>query len=122
MLYQVDTGLLASLVRTKRATQTLREAAAEITRTVGPVSVGTLLRVEQQRVPDLPAFLHFCNWLDVSPARLLYCAAAPVAAPTETTAAAIARLLRSDRRLEPAMVNVLAIMVEATYAHLATHE
>ena len=73
MLYQVDTNLLASLVRKKRATLTLREAAAEISRAVGPVSVGTLLRVEQQHVPDLPVFLHFCNWLDVSPARLLYC-------------------------------------------------
>lgn len=90
MLYQVDTGLLASLVRAKRATQTLREAAAEITRTIGPVSVGTLLRVEQQYVPDLPVFLHLCNWLDVSPARLLYCASAPVPAPAETTAATVA--------------------------------
>jgi transcriptional regulator with XRE-family HTH domain len=129
MLYQVDTQLLASLVRTKRAGQTLREAAEEITRTTGPVSVGTLLRVEQQRVPDLSVFLHFCNWLDVSPARLLYNPArllynteATAVAPAETTAATVARLLRSDARLEPAMANVLAIMVEATYAHLATHE
>ena len=120
MTYRADTQILATLVRTKRAGQTLREAAAEITRTVGPVSVGTLLRVEQQQVPDLPVFLHFCNWLDVSPARLLYCPT-PATAPVETTAAVVARLPRSDKYLEPAMANVLAIMVEATYAHLATH-
>jgi hypothetical protein len=122
MLYQVDIQLLASLVRAKRAGQTLREAAGEITKTIGPVSVGTLLRVEQQRVPDLPVFLHFCNWLDVAPARLLYYSSPAVAAPAETKAATVARLLRSDNRLEPAMANVLAIMVEATYAQLATHE
>ncbi|WP_324679874.1 hypothetical protein [Hymenobacter sp. GOD-10R] len=122
MLYQVDTARLASLVRAKRGGQTLREAAEEITKTVGPVSVGTLLRVEQQRMPDLPVFLHFCNWLNVSPARLLYCPSSPAAAPAESTAATVARLLRSDSRLEPAMANVLAIMVEATYTQLATHE
>jgi hypothetical protein len=122
MLYQVDTALLALLVRTKRGSQTLREAAEEITKTIGPVSVGTVLRVEQQRVPDLPVFLHFCNWLDVSPARLLYCQSSTVAALTETTAATVARLLRADARLEQAMANVLAIMVEATYAQLAPHE
>ena len=122
MLYQVDTQLLASLVRAKRGSQTLREAAEEITKTVGPVSTGTLLRVEQRHVPDLPVFLHFCNWLAVSPARLLYSQTATTAAPAETTAATVARLLRSDARLEPAMANVLAIMVEATYAHLAIHE
>jgi hypothetical protein len=122
MLYQVDTQLLASLVRAKRASQTLREAAEEITKTVGSVSVGTLLRVEQQHVPDLPVFLHFCNWLDMSPARLLYNTESTAAASAETTAATVARLLRSDARLEPAMANVLAIMVEATYAHLAIHE
>ena len=120
MLYQVDTQLLASLVRAKRGSQALREAAEEITKTVGPVSTGTLLRVEQQHVPDLPVFLHFCNWLAVSPARLLY--TKETTAPAETTAATVARLLRSDARLEPAMANVLAIMVEATYAHLAIHE
>ncbi|NML68098.1 XRE family transcriptional regulator [Hymenobacter sp. RP-2-7] len=122
MLYQVDTARLASLVRAKRGSQTLREAAEEITKAVGPVSVGTLLRVEQQRLPDLPVFLHFCNWLDVSPARLLYCSSSPMTAPAESTAATVARLLRSDSRLEPAMANVLAVMVEATYAQLATHE
>nr|GFC00715.1 hypothetical protein [Tanacetum cinerariifolium] len=83
MLYQVDTARLASLVRAKRGGQTLREAAEEITKTVGPVSVGTLLRVEQQRMPDLPVFLHFCNWLNVSPARLLYCPSSPAAAPAD---------------------------------------
>lgn len=122
MLYQVDTARLALLVRAKRGDRTLREAAEEITKSVGPVSVGTLLRVEQQRLPDLPVFLHFCNWLDVSPAQLLYCPSSPMAATTETTAATVARLLRADARLEPAMANVLAIMVEATYTQLATHE
>lgn len=122
MLYQVDTARLASLVRTKRGGQTLREAAEEITKSVGPVSVGTLLRVEQQHLPDLPVFLHFCNWLEVSPARLLYCPSSPVAVPAETTATTVTRLLRADARLEPAMANVLAIMVEATYAQFATHE
>ncbi|MFD1470288.1 hypothetical protein ACFQ48_18825 [Hymenobacter caeli] len=121
MLYRVDTELLASLVRTKRAGQTLREAAEEITRTIVPVSVGTLLRVEQQKVPDLPVFLHLCNWLAVAPGRLLY-GPSPVTAATETTATTVVRLLRSDKRLEPAMANVLAIMIEATYAQLSAHE
>jgi hypothetical protein len=122
MLHQVDTQLLASLVRAKRGSQTLREAAEEITKTTGPVSVGTLLRVEQERVPDLPVFLHFCNWLAVAPARLLYNTEATAAASAETTAVTVAWLLCSDARLEPAMANVLAIMVEATYAQLASHE
>jgi hypothetical protein len=120
MLYRVDTELLASLVRTRRADQTLREAAEEITRTIGPVSVGTLLRVEQQKIPDLPVFLHFCNWLAVAPGQLLY-GPAPVAAANETTATTVVRLLRTDERLEPAMAKVLAILIEATYAQLSAH-
>lgn len=44
----------------------------------------------------------------------------PAAAPADGTAATVARMLRSDSRLGPATANVLAIMVEATYAQLAT--
>lgn len=129
MAYLVDVELLAALVRKRRGTMTLREAAEAITGSAGPVSVATVLRVEQKKLPDLPVFLHLCNWLQVPPARLLYAVppipgavAGDVGAGTagETTAATVARLLRSDRRLEPAMANVLAIMIEATYAQLPT--
>lgn len=135
MAYLVDVELLASLVRKQRGTMTLREAAEAITHAAGPISSATVMRVEQKRLPDLPVFLHLCNWLQVPPARLLYSvppaprAAGDVAAGdvvagdvvvSSDTAAAVVRLLRADKRLEPAMANVLAIMVEATYAQLAT--
>ena len=112
MLYQVDTELRASVVQKKRAGQTLREAGAE-TVTIGPVSVGTLtlLRAEQQHVPDLPALRHFRNWLNASPS-----------VPIGTTAATVARRLHSHSHLAPAMATVLAMRVAAIHAHLATHE
>ena len=118
MPYQVDTALLASLVRNHRGTRTLREAADDIMRLVGSISPATLLRIEQGKLPDLPVFLHLCNWLDVSLACLLY-STSPAPVPASDTAATVARLLRSDSRLAPAMANVLAVMVEATYTQLA---
>jgi hypothetical protein len=36
--------------------------------------------------------------------------------------ARLASLVRADARLEPALANVLAMMVKATYTQLATHE
>ena len=114
MQYQLNTQVLAHLVRTKRAGRGLREVAQEI----GDISPATLSRVEHEKAPDLLVFLHLCNWLAIAPGQLLEDQHARAAVPSAEPLTTITFLLRSDPRLDPTTANVLATMVEATYQAL----
>ncbi|MEH2460920.1 helix-turn-helix domain-containing protein [Nostoc sp.] len=114
MTIYLNIECLASLVRKKRGSRGLREVTAEIANTGGSVSPSTLLRVESGRMPDMETFLALCNWLEVPPARLFR--------TTEEisidTPESIAILLQSDKNLEPAIANALALLVKAAYRDL----
>jgi len=59
----IDIEKFVHLVRNKRGKRNLRDIASEI----GEVSISTLSRIEQGKIPDLSTYLKICEWLEVSP-------------------------------------------------------
>ena len=58
----IDTTKFAEMIKSKRGSRGLKEAAEEI----GGVSVSTLSRIEQGSLPDIGTYFKICKWLDVS--------------------------------------------------------
>lgn len=111
----LDIERLASLVRSKRGSRGLREAAQEI----GNVSPSTISRVENGKTPDMDTFLALCNWLEIPAAELIK--------NTEDeevldTPEAITIQLRADKKLDPAIANALASLVKAAYKDLSQNK
>jgi transcriptional regulator with XRE-family HTH domain len=111
MKYHLDLGRLSSLVSKKCGIKGLREASNEIG--ISPSTLSRLLR--EQHVPDMETFTALCNWLDVSPSTFFRGAeiSDPLSAPE-----AIALQLQSDKNLDPATANVLAVLIKAAYRDL----
>ena len=59
----IDIKKLAQHIRRKRGSKNLRETAEEI----GGVSISTLSRIDQGKIPDLSTFMKICQWLGTSP-------------------------------------------------------
>jgi transcriptional regulator with XRE-family HTH domain len=57
---------LGVLVREKRKSRSLREAATEI-----GIGAATLMRVEGGKIPDVATFGKICNWLQIDPGSFL---------------------------------------------------
>ncbi len=111
---EIDIHKLAALVRTKRGKRGLRETALEI----GGVSVSTLSRVEQGKIPDLGTFLRLCRWLGVSPQQFVSEAVhvdPQEQAPTVSTQEMIVAHLRADRTLDPHTAEALSTMIRLAY-------
>jgi len=115
---EINIYKLAALVRAKRGKRGLRETANEI----GRVSVSTLSRIEQGKIPDLGTFLRLCHWLNVSPEQFV-----PEAvrvdphepAPTISTPDMIVAHLRADRTLDPHTSEALSTMIRLAYKAVA---
>ncbi|MFN6477046.1 helix-turn-helix transcriptional regulator [Nostoc sp. DedQUE07] len=111
MGYNLDTHLLAAMVKTKRGRKGLRDTAKEI----GNVSSSTLSRVENGKMPDMETFLLLCNWLQVSPAELFKKIEESEALFDSNTPETIEIQLRASKKLDPAIANALAELVKAAY-------
>ncbi|HYX18333.1 MAG TPA: helix-turn-helix transcriptional regulator [Nostoc sp.] len=107
MKYQLDLERLSRLIRQKRGTNVLREVADE-----AGISPSTLSRVERGQTPDMSSFIALCNWLDVSPSTFF--GSVEISNPLSVPEA-IALQLQSDKNLDPATANVLAILIKAAY-------
>jgi len=57
----INANKLARMVALKRGERGLKEIAKKVS-----ISIPTLSRVEQGRVPDLKTYLSLCKWLEVS--------------------------------------------------------
>ncbi len=111
---EIDIHKLAALVRTKRGKRGLRETAQEI----GGISISTLSRVEQGKIPDIGTFLRICRWLGVSPEQLVSDAVhvdPQEPAPTVSTPEMIVAHLRADRTLDPHTAEALSTMIRLAY-------
>jgi transcriptional regulator with XRE-family HTH domain len=111
---EIDIHKLAALVRAKRGKRVLRETAKEI----GVVSVSTLSRVEQGKIPDLGTFLRLCHWLGVSPEHFVseYVQVDPhMPAPNISAPEMIVAHLRADRTLDPHTAEALSTMIRLAY-------
>ena len=104
---------LGPMLRARRRDKrlSLRDLAAEI-----EVSLNTLSRVERGHVPDLNNFQRIVDWLGVPADSFLEAQADPTSTPE-----AIARHLRSDRRLSREAATKIGEIVEEMY-HKLTDE
>ncbi|MBN3948406.1 MAG: helix-turn-helix transcriptional regulator [Nostoc sp. NMS7] len=107
MKYHLELERLSRLIRQKRGTNGLREVANET-----GISQSTLSRVERGQTPDLSSFIALCNWLDVSPSTFF---GSDEISNSLSVPDAIALQLQSDKNLDLAVANALAVLVKAAY-------
>lgn len=73
--------------------------------------------MREQHVPDIETFTALCNWLDVPPSTFFRGdeLSSPMPVPE-----AIALQLQSDKNLDPATANALAVLIKAAYRDLTS--
>lgn len=104
----INTSALSEMIRSKRGSLGLREAAREI----GDVSVSTLSRVENGNLPDIDTYVKICNWLDVS----IEFFAIKKDESTSNKQMVVANL-RADKTLPQEIAEALIKMVNLAYAN-----
>jgi transcriptional regulator with XRE-family HTH domain len=106
----LNTDLLASMLKNKRADRGLRAVADEI----GGVSAATLSRIEQGKIPDVATFIKICKWLEEATDTFIVSANIPKAKPISTQQQVVAHL-RADRELSKDTINMLIKMIDLAY-------
>lgn len=106
----LNTDLLASMLKNKRADKGLRAVADEI----GGVSAATLSRIEQGKIPDVATFIKICNWLNETTDTFIVASNTKKAKPISTQQQVVAHL-RADRELSKDTVNMLIKMINMAY-------
>ena len=91
---------LGTIVRKKRGSLGLRDAAAEI-----GTSAPTLSRIESGKMPDLQTFGKLCRWLEIDPATLL--GVEPQRPSSSQTNIAVAHL-KAGREIDASTARALA--------------
>lgn len=107
----LNTDLLATMLKTKRGKSGLRTVSDEI----GDVSVATLSRIEQGKLPDVDTFIKICRWLAVSTDTFVV----RVTEENETVAnnqQTIVAHLRADRELDADTIQILVKLVNLAYS------
>ena len=102
----IDIEKFAQLVKNKRGNRNLREVANEI----GEVSISTLSRIEQGKIPDLNTYMKICEWLEVSPEKF-----APSFESMRKPKEEIFFHLRADKTLSKDVSEALIKMIEIAY-------
>lgn len=103
----IDIVRFSNLVRQKRGEKNLREVAQEI----GDISISTLSRIEQEKIPDLSTFIRICSWLGMSPNDFT-----PDFTPPESEHKNIILYhLRADKTLSPEVADTLKKVIELAY-------
>lgn len=109
MQTNLDTELLAGMLKSKRADKGLRAVAEEI----GNVSAATLSRIEQCKIPDVDTFIRICKWLNVSTD--IFIITKTKKKPVSTKEKVVAHL-RADRELSKENINMLIRMIDMAYS------
>lgn len=111
MSTNLNTDLLATMLKAKRGKNGLRIVAEEI----GDVSVATLSRIEQGKIPDVDTFIKLCRWLEVSTDTFVLHDEQPTNS-TDSNEQAIVAHLRADRELDAETVQMLVKLVNLAYS------
>ncbi|TNE81393.1 MAG: XRE family transcriptional regulator [Bacteroidetes bacterium] len=111
MSKNLNTDLLASMVRSKRGDLGLRSAASEI----GEISAPTLLRVEQGKVPDVDTFISLCKWLEVSAETFIVDAEPSFTNQKVNTKDLMLSHLRADKTLDSATISILQNVIDLAF-------
>ena len=98
-MWRYNTEKLSTLVRSRRANLTLRDAATE-----SGVSASTLSRVENGKNPDMESFLQLCNWLNIEPAKFF-------GNEQVNQSVDLATIIETDDSLQPEISKALAVIV-----------
>lgn len=109
----LNTELLASMLKNKRADKGLRAIAEEM----GGVSAATLSRIEQGKIPDVATFIKICKWLDVTTDTFIVSSNSKAKAKVITTQQQVVAHLRADKVLSKETVNALIKMIDMAYNH-----
>jgi len=107
---RLNLAQLGALLRERRGTLSLRQAAAE-----AGVSFSTFTRVEAGAQPDLTSFTLLCAWLGVSPGEFFTPVAERQVAPIDEAIAHLA----ADPRLAPDAATRIADVLRNMYDVLA---
>lgn len=107
---RLDVSQLGRLVRERRGSQSLRQAAAEAS-----VSFSTMSRVEAGSQPDLASFTRLCAWLGLPPSRFFTPVTTRAAEPLEEVVAH----LNADPRLSAEAATAIGSVLKEMYAGLA---
>ncbi|MDJ1485948.1 helix-turn-helix transcriptional regulator [Cytophagaceae bacterium YF14B1] len=111
--HEINTDMLSAMIKEKRGERSLRQIATEI----GDVSIATLSRVEQGKIPDLDTFVKLCRWLEVSGDVFINNSKNSKQENEEQSVAEkVAIQLRADRTLSKKTVDALIQMINLAYA------
>ncbi len=105
----IDIDRLSKMLKEKRGKMNLRDTA----KAIGDVSISTLSRVEQGKIPDLSTFLKICAWLGVNPSEF----APDFQQEEENHKKEILYHLRADSTLSKDVASALKQMIEIAYAN-----
>ena len=109
MQANLNTGLLAGMLKDKRADKGLRAVAEEI----GDVSAATLSRIEQGKIPDVDTFIRICKWLNVPTDTFIV--SKTKKKPVSNKEQVVAHL-RAERELSKDTINMLIKMIDMAYS------
>ena len=109
----LNTHLLSSMLKSKRGTMGLRNAAAEISSEFGEISSATLSRVEQGNLPDVETFIKLCKWLNTSP-DIFIAGDKPIKKEVSEKDKLVFQL-RSSKELDPETINAMISMVDMAF-------
>lgn len=107
----LNTELLATMLKAKRGKSGLRT----VSEAIGDVSVATLSRIEQGKIPDVDTFIKLCRWLDV-PTDTFVVRAREELKVADTNQQTIVAHLRADRELDAETVQMLVKLVNLAYS------
>jgi DNA-binding Xre family transcriptional regulator len=106
---------IGPLIREKRGTKGMREAAGEI-----GISSATLSRVENGKLPDLDTFSKICKWLKINPNEVLGCSVPETKEVTSGHGEVVHAHLRAEKTLSPAVAKALADMILAAQSMISS--
>jgi len=105
---ELNTSLLAGMLKTKRGSTGLRDTATEI----GDISSATLSRIEQGKLPDVETFIKICKWLKVTTETFIISKNEQKEASSKDK---ILAHLRADRELDPDTMRMLTQVIDLAY-------
>lgn len=112
MSKELNTELLASMIKSRRGDKGLRVVAQEI----GDISAPTLSRIEQGKLPDVDTFIKVCKWLDETPETFIIKednqSLTSIGASNRDL---IMTHLRADKELSPDTIKILENVIELAY-------
>lgn len=115
MAKELNTKLLSMMVIKKRGKIGLRATADMV-----DISMATLSRIENGKVPDVDTFLRLCKWLEVAPGKFSISTIGSSnndEAKIEKTKDVVISSLRADDSLDPKVMKALVEMVNVAYSY-----